>query len=72
MFIYVCIKLETKIFKGHIPFSLLNFDFTVNFYILVPSKYLGNNLGSSTIGNIGKTMFTAEFLAVANTLTEEL
>ena len=65
-------KTGKQIFKGHILFSLLNFDFTVNFYILVPSKYLGNNLGSSTIGNFGKTMFTAEFLAVANTLTEEL
>ena len=32
------------------------------------SKYFGDKFGSSTIVQIGKTAFTAEFLTVANTM----
>ena len=55
-------------------FSILHFDFSpifsVTFWYSI--KNLGNKLGSSTIGQIGKTAFIAEFLTVANTLTYEM
>ena len=53
-------------------FSLLHFNLTIYFYFLVLSEYLGNKLGGSTIGKIGKTAFIAEFLTVANTLISYL
>ena len=50
-------------------FSLFNFDFTI-FSLCYSIKYLGKpKLWSSTIGQFGKTAFTAEFLTVANTLS---
>ena len=76
-------KIAKQIFKGHIThimsilifilffllFSLLNFDFTIYFYILVLYLVFGKyKLGSSIIDQTGKTEFTAEFLTVANIL----
>ena len=50
-------------------FPLLNFDFTIYFYILVLYSLFGQHkLGSSFIERFGKTAFTAEFFTVANNL----
>ena len=48
-------------------FSLLDFDFII-FTFWYSIKYLENKLETSTIGQIDKAVFTAEFLTVANTL----
>ena len=47
--------------------SLLNSDFTI-FTFMYSVKYLGNKLGSSKIGQIGKNALAAEFLTGANSL----
>ena len=53
-----------------LPFSLLNFDFTIHFFILVfYSVFRKHKLRSSVIDQIDKNVFTAEFFTVANTLT---
>ena len=50
-------------------FSLLRFDFTIYFYILVLYSVFGKNkLGISIIDQTRKTAFTEEFLTAANTL----
>ena len=50
--------------------TFLTFKFSFHyFYILVLHAVFGKHrFGSSAIGQIGKTAFTAEFLTVANTL----
>ena len=50
-------------------FSLLRFDFTIYFYIVVLYSVFGKNkLGISIIDQTRKTAFTQEFLSAANTL----
>ena len=57
------------LFLFFLLFSILNFDVSIYFYILILWKVFGKyKLGSSTIDQIGKTAFAAEFLTVANTL----
>ena len=52
-------------------FSLLNFDFTIYFYILVLHSVFGKHkLGSSTIDQTGKATFIMDVLTVANTLVK--
>ena len=61
--------ISTKLFLKFLcfPFSLLNFGFTIYFYILVLYwVFEKHKLGNSTIDQIGKTAFTAEFLTVSN------
>ena len=54
-------------FLTFLPFS--DFDFTIYFSILVfHSVFRKQKLGSSVIDQIDKTVFTAEFFPVANTL----
>ena len=48
-------------------FLLLNCDFTIWFYILeLFPVFTKHKLGSTTIDQINKTVFIAEYLAVAN------
>ena len=50
-------------------FFTFNFDFTAYFYILVLySVFRKHKLGSFIIDQIGKTVFTVQFLTVANTM----
>ena len=50
-------------------FSLLRFDFTIYFYIVVLYSVFGKNkLGISIIDQTRKTAFTEEFLTAADTL----
>ena len=54
-------------------FLLLNLEFTIYFYILVLySVFWKYKLRSSTIGQIGKIVFTMELLTAANTLICEV
>ena len=63
-----CLKNVVIFFKLFVLLFLpLNFDFTI-FIFWYSIKFLGNKLGSSTIGQFEKTSFTAEFLTVANTM----
>ena len=48
--------------------SLLNFDFTIFTFCYSIKVFGKHKLGSSTIGQIRKTLFNTEFLTVANTL----
>ena len=70
VFMFLCFhKNYSFLFTLLLLFSLLNFDSSINFYILVLYLLFGKQkLGSSIIDRIGKTVFTAEFLIVANTL----
>ena len=63
-FFLVSLLLLCLFFSLFLP---LNLDFTI-FTFWYSIKYFGNKLESSTIGQIEKTMFTTEFLTVANTL----
>ena len=62
--------IKTTVFMfAFLTFLTFKFHFTIHFYILVLYSVFGKHkLGSSIIDQIGKTVFTAEFLTVANTL----